>query len=318
MARRFDLQQSSRSPSALPALTVEELAAALEGTVKVNEPMSNYTSFGIGGPADFFLRPKNEKDLRWIVTWARAAVKPIRVVGNGTNLLVSDKGIRGAVIQLGSGFQQIATEGNILVADGGAKLAALIQHAEQSGLSGLEALVGVPGTVGGSIVTNAGTDVGSIGDIVQEVQLMDETGHILTMHHDDLEYAYRHSSLMDSGLIVLRVHLALQPADRAQIRAKMERLRVKRATRQPLRARSAGSVFKNPPTIAAGKLLDRAGAKGMRCGDAQVSYKHANFIINRGEATANDVRTLVEQLQHLGWRLHGVRLEPEIEFVGEW
>jgi len=310
-------QQSQPSP-APPVLSLQEIAAAVEGDVRADEPMSRHTSFGIGGPADCFFRPAGEKDLRWIITWARAAGKPVQVIGNGTNLLVSDNGVHGVVIQLGPGFRQVTAAGDVLIAGAGTKLAALIQSAEQAGLSGLEALVGVPGTLGGAIVTNAGTDVGSISDVVQAVSVMEETGHIFTMHHDDLQYAYRHSSLMNSGLVVLQVRLVLQPADRTQIRAKIERLRIKRATRQPLRARSAGSVFKNPATIAAGKVLDRAGAKGMRCGDAQVSYKHANFIVNRGQATAAQVRTLVEQLEDLVWRLHGIRLEPEIEFVGEW
>jgi len=317
----MDQQQTSQQMASRDEwlrLDLDEVRAALKGDVLVDEPLSKHTSFGIGGPADFFFRPKTEEDIRWIVTWARTSKVPVKALGNGTNLLVSDKGVRGGVIRLTPAFGDVSVKGDILIAGAGAKLARVIEKAADAGLSGLEATVGVPGTIGGAIVTNAGTDVGSVGDLVQEISVMDDRGHVFTLHHDDLQYAYRYSNLMGSGLIVLTVRLALTPAHPVDIRAKMERLRVKRATRQPLRARSAGSVFKNPPTIAAGKLLDRAGAKGMRCGDAQVSYKHANFIINKGKATASDLRALVERLQELCLRVHGIWLEPEIEFVGDW
>lgn len=317
MDRQHTSQQLA-SKSEWLRLDLEEVRVALKGDVLLDESLSRHTSFGIGGAADFLFRPKTEEDIRWIVTWSRTNQVPVKVLGNGTNVVVADNGVRGGVVKLTPAFGEVSVKGDILVAGAGAKLARVIEKAADAGLSGLEATVGVPGTLGGAIVTNAGTDVGSIGDLVQEISVMDDRGHVFSLHHDDLQYAYRYSNLMGSGLIVLNVRLGLTPAHPVDIRAKMERLRVKRATRQPLRARSAGSVFKNPPTIAAGKLLDRAGAKGMRCGDAQVSYKHANFIINRGTATAADLRALTERLQELCLRVHGIWLEPEIEFIGEW
>lgn len=300
------------------SVDVAEIANCIRGHVRLLEPMSEHTSLGIGGPADFFFRPADVQDIRPIMQWIRENKLAFKVVGNGTNILVSDRGVRGAVLELSSACRDIRFEGARLVAPAGTKLGAALERAAQAGLSGLEATVGIPGTVGGSIVTNAGTDTGSMGDLIEQIIVMDERGEVFPIAREHLEYSYRYSSLMGSSLVVLEARLRLEPDEPREIRAKIERLRLKRAQRQPLRARSAGSVFKNPEFIAAGKLLDRAGAKGMRIGDAQVSYKHANFIVNRGQATANDLRNLMEQLQALVLRTYGIWLEPEIEFVGDW
>jgi UDP-N-acetylmuramate dehydrogenase len=172
--------------------------------------------------------------------------------------------------------------------------------------------------MGGALATNAGTDTGSIGDLVIEVTALEESGNISVYPRSQLIYRYRWSSFSGSKLIILGAKLALKPAPCSEVRAKIERLRAKRAARQPLGEKSAGSVFKNPEAIAAGKLLDRAGAKGMCIGDAEVSQSHANFIINRGHATADDIRALIEKCRKLVLDTYGVQLEPEIEFVGEW
>jgi UDP-N-acetylmuramate dehydrogenase len=313
-------QKNSLDLPRLDGLTVDvaEIASCIRGEMRLSEPMSKHTSLGIGGSADFFFRPMDLQDIRLIMQWIRENKLGFKVVGNGTNLLVSDKGLRGAVIQLTCACCEMKFDGAHLILGAGTKLGVALERAAQAGLSGLEATVGIPGTVGGAIVTNAGTDTGSMGDLVEEIIVMDQRGEILPISREHLRYSYRYSNLVGLPLLVLEARLRLDPGEPREIRAKIERLRMKRAQRQPLRARSAGSVFKNPPFIAAGKLLDRAGAKGMRVGDAQVSYKHANFIVNRGQATASDLRRLTEDLQALVLQTYGIWLEPEIEFVSDW
>lgn len=297
---------------------IKELQEALRGEVRLNEPMSRHTTFRIGGCADIFIQPRDENDLRTAVAWLRAAGAPVRVIGNGSNLLVADAGIRGAVIKLAPAFAEIRFNSEGVVVGAGARLASVVNRCAEAGWSGLESTVGIPGTVGGAIVTNAGTDTGWIGDLVQAAVVMDQAGNTFDVRCAELDYGYRCSSLTLSRHAVLRARLRLSRADPIEVRAKMERLRVKRSSRQPLHCRSAGSVFKNLPQIAAGKLVDRAGCKGLRVGGAEVSSRHANFIINRGHATAADVRALMGEIQQRVLRIHGIWLEPEIELVGEW
>jgi UDP-N-acetylmuramate dehydrogenase len=310
--------QPTGIPLAVHARKLQELQAALRGPVRLNEPMSRHTTFRIGGCADIFIQPKDEDDLHAAVSWVRQAGIPFRVIGNGSNLLVADAGIRAAVIRLAPALRDIRFNGEGVIAGAGATLAAVVNRCASAGWSGLESTVGIPGTVGGAIVTNAGTDTGSIGDMVQDAVVMDQGGNVFNVRCSDLHYGYRCSSLTLSRHIVLRARLRLTQAEPVEVRAKMQRLHLKRSSRQPLDCRSAGSVFKNPPEIAAGKLVDRAGCKGLRVGDAEVSTKHANFIINRGRATAADVRALMCEVQQRVLRLHGIWLEPEIELVGEW
>jgi UDP-N-acetylmuramate dehydrogenase len=300
------------------AKEVQEFAATLRGEVRLDEPMSRHTTFRIGGCADIFVESQDEDDLRVAISGLRQAGISFRVIGNGSNLLVADAGIRAAVIKLAPGRRDIHFNGQGVIAGAGAPLAAVVNRCAGAGWSGLESTVGIPGTVGGALVTNAGTDTGSIGDLVQDVVVMDQAGNVFTIRCSDLNYGYRCSSLTLSRHIVLRARLRLAKADPVDVRAKMQRLRLKRSSRQPLGAWSAGSVFKNPPEIAAGKLVDRAGCKGLSVGDAQVSTKHANFIVNRGHATAADVRNLMREVQERVLRVHGVWLEPEIELIGEW
>ncbi len=297
---------------------IKDLQELLRGQVRLHEPMSRHTTFRAGGPADIFIQPRDEKDLRAAITWLRAAGAPLRIIGNGSNLLVADAGIRAAVIRLAPAFGVVQFNGEGVVAGAGARLATVVERCAQEGWSGLESTVGIPGTVGGAIVTNAGTDTGSIGDLVHEAVVMDQEGNILSVRSAQLGYGYRRSSLTLSRHVVLRTRLRLSRADPLEVRTKMQRLHLKRSSRQPLDCRSAGSVFKNPLQIAAGKLVDRAGCKGMRVGDAEVSSKHANFIINLGRATAADIRALMSQVQERVLRVHGIWLEPEIELMGEW
>jgi UDP-N-acetylmuramate dehydrogenase len=300
------------------ARDLKDLQSALRGEVRLNEPMSRHTTFRIGGCADLFIQPKDEEDLRLAAAWLRQAAVPLRIIGNGSNLLVADAGIRAAVIKLAPAFKDIHFNGEGVIAGAGAPLATVVNRCAREGWSGVESTVGIPGTIGGAIVTNAGTDTGSIGDLVQDALVMDEGGNVFTIRCAELNYGYRCSSLTLSRHVVLRARLRLTKADSVEVRAKMHRLRLKRSSRQPLGCRSAGSVFKNPPEIAAGKLVDRAGCKGVRVGDAEVSSKHANFIINRGRASAADVRDLMCEVQERVLRVHGIWLEPEIELIGEW
>jgi UDP-N-acetylmuramate dehydrogenase len=297
---------------------LKELQTALRGEVRLNEPMSRHTTFRIGGCADVFIQPRDESDLGAAVSWLRRANIPFRVIGNGSNLLVADAGIRAAVIKLAPAFRDIHFNSQGVIAGAGAALAAVVSRCAAAGWSGLESTVGIPGTIGGALVTNAGTDTGSIGDLVQDAAVMDQAGNVVELRCAELNYGYRCSSLTLSRHIVLRARLRLTRTDPAEVRAKMQRLHLKRSSRQPLGCRSAGSVFKNPPEIAAGKLVDRAGCKGLRIGDAQVSDKHANFIVNRGRATAADVHNLMCEVQQRVLRVHGIWLEPEIELIGEW
>lgn len=295
-----------------------DLAAGLKGKLLVAEPMSRHTTFRIGGPADYLVLPHDLEDIRLLVRRCRQAGVPVKCVGNGSNLLVSDRGFRGAIVKLTPRFNAIHFNDQGVVVGAGAKLAALVEAAAQQGWSGLESTVGIPGTLGGAIVTNAGTDTGSLGDLVTEALLLDEQGNEVRLGEKQLAYGYRSSALAGTRLVVLSARLALRRAATAEVRVKMDRLWGKRSSRQPLGCRTAGSTFKNPPDIAAGKLLDRAGAKGQSIGGAAVSTKHANFMVNRGRATAAQMWALMEWMRELVYATYGIWLESEIELVGEW
>jgi len=294
-----------------------ELRSCVHGRVRVHEPMARHTTFHIGGPADLLFEPVEVEDLVTGVRFARERDLPIKLLGNGSNLLVGDGGVRGLVVRLAPHFSRVAWSQTGAVVGAGAKLQRLLKDAAQVGLSGLESLISIPGTVGGALVMNAGTDVGTIGDLVVGATVVDECGVVRRLDACDLAYRYRHSVLQTGKLIVVEAELHLTPSDPEDITAKMVRLRAKREGRQPLTAWSAGSAFKNPRGVAAGKILARAGAKGMRVGDAEVSRKHANFVINRRRATAKDVRELLTRTHALALRWYGIDLEPEIEVVGE-
>ena len=298
-------------------LAAAELSRRIRGKVRVWEPMARHTTFSIGGPADVFVQPLDEEELAEVVHFGRTKGLPTKVVGNGSNILVGDRGIRGLVVRLAPSFSEMQWLEEGALVGAGVRLGRLVEGAAEAGLSGLESTVGIPGTLGGALATNAGTDTGSIGDLVEGATILDEEGQVRDWSAAQFAYKYRHSSLNGTRVVVVSARLRLQPASREDIRTKMERLRHKRASRQPLRAWSAGSVFKNPLGVAAGKVLDRAGAKGMRAGQAQVSRKHANFFINRGRATAAEMRELFERTHTLALRRYGIDLELEIEPVGE-
>lgn len=310
-----------------PAIVIEdhqmegvaaELARRIPGaSVRAYEPMASHTTFRIGGPADIYVQPLNLEQLAEVTRFAREHGLPVMVIGNGSNLLVGDRGVRGIVVRLAPSFSDIEWLDDGLVAGGGARLAKLVRDSAEAGLSGLESTVGIPGTLGGALAMNAGTDTGCIGDLVASATMLEESGEVREWDETQLAYKYRHSGIRAAKVAVLSARLRLRPAPVEEIRAKIERLRQKRASRQPLTAWSAGSAFKNPRGAAAGKVLHRAGAKGMRMGDAQVSTKHANFLINRGRATAAEMRELIERAHALASRRYGIDLELEIEMIGE-
>ncbi len=307
--------------AATPRRQIEALAAelqsAIRGTVRAYEPMHRHTTFRIGGPAEVFVQPSDCDDLVEVADFARGKGVPCMVVGNGSNLLVGDRGIRGVVVRLAPLFNRIEWLEDGAVAEAGSLLATLVKEASAAGLSGLESTVGIPGTLGGALATNAGTDTGSVGDLVRGAMVLGRDGELRDWSAEQFAYRYRYSTVSKEKAVVVSARLRLQPAAKEEIAAKVARLRHKRSSRQPLRARCAGSVFKNPRGVAAGKILDRAGAKGMRVGQAQISRKHANFLVNRGRATAAEMRELIERAHALALRRYGIELELEIEMVGE-
>ncbi|MHB9027118.1 MAG: UDP-N-acetylmuramate dehydrogenase [Armatimonadota bacterium] len=321
MVTALDIQQHGLTTLILDELA-EEIAAKIQGEVRRNESMARHTTFGVGGPADLYLAPRDDDDLMTALALLSRMGVPVKVFGNGSNVLVADLGIRGAVIRLTPRFAQIRREGDFVIAGAGAKLAQVVHFAARESLSGLESTLGIPGTVGGALVMNAGTDIGCISDLVESAVLLTLAGERMEKVCDQLAYGYRCSSLQDCRLVVLSTRLKLTPGDKDAILAKMERLKEKRTSRQPYGCRTAGSTFKNIPIpdgrIAAGKLIDQAGGKGHRIGGAEVSHKHANFIIAHAGATASDIRNLANWMHRRVREVHGQDLQMEIELVGDW
>lgn len=291
---------------------------SVNGEIRHNEPMSRHTSFRIGGPADTLVIPANEDDVIAAVRWARAEGLPLTVLGNGTNVLVSDRGIRGVTVIIGRGLNHFHVEGLCITAGCGTPLMKIAVRAAQLGLSGLEFAEGIPGTLGGAIYMNAGTSLGCIKDCLHDVRVVRRDGEVADLAAGDLCLDYRSSILPTTRDILLGARFHLRPGRPQEVAEAMRRLRRLRYEGQPHLERSAGCVFKNPPGLSAGRLLDLAGAKGRRIGGATVSHKHANFIINTEDATAMDVLGLMRRLRALVEEKHGIRLEPEIEFVGDW
>ena len=281
------------------------------------EPMAKHTSFRIGGPADVLAQPANEAELAALLKRAGEHAVPVTLVGNGSNLLVRDKGIRGLVIKLSNIFSSITVEGNVLTFGSGISLAMASKKAASLSLSGLEFAVGIPGTIGGAVYMNAGAYDGEMAKVVTCVRVMDMQGKISELQASELDFAYRHTALQNSGWIVISVTVALQPGEAESIAAKMADFSQRRISKQPLELPSAGSMFKRPPGYFAGTLIEQTGLKGYTVGGAQVSQKHAGFVVNVGGATAKDVLQLISDVQSKVFAAHGVRLEPEVLVLGE-
>ena len=289
-----------------------------ENMVKAEEPMRKHTTFRIGGPADYFLCPDTTEALKNILEFCRTEGIPWFILGNGSNLLVSDSGYRGAVIQLYKNFQKTEIRGQELQAQSGALLSGLAAGAYRAGLTGMEFASGIPGTLGGAVVMNAGAYGGEIRDILVEARLMDGDGRLFTLPVEKLELGYRTSAVKKQGWVVLEAKLRLQRGEPEKIRDRMEELKAQRCQKQPLEYPSAGSTFKRPEGYFAGKLIMDAGLRGFSVGGAQVSEKHCGFVINRGNATAEDVRSLISAVQSRVYEQFGVKLEPEVRFLGDF
>lgn len=281
------------------------------------EPMTKHTSFHIGGPAELMAQPQSEAELQSLLLKAAEAAVPVTLVGNGSNLLVRDKGIRGLVIKLGSMLRDIKVSGNVLTFGSGVSLAQASKKAAELGLSGMEFAVGIPGSIGGAVYMNAGAYDGEMAKVVKSVRVMDAAGEVSELSAGELDFGYRHSALQGSGKIVTSVTVELATGDKQAIAEKMADFSNRRITKQPLELPSAGSMFKRPPGYFAGTLIDQTGLKGYTVGGAQVSTKHAGFVVNIGGATAADVLQLISDVQEKVFAAHGVHLEPEVLVLGE-
>ena len=287
-----------------------------EGAILKSEPMAAHTTFRIGGPADIFVKPADKEEIRWAVRSAREKKVPFVVVGNGSNLLVSDQGFRGMIIHLGGDYKEIQVEGSTIRAEAGASLAMVARMALDHDLAGLEFAAGIPGSVGGAVSMNAGAYGGEIKDVLLWADLMTPEGEFIRMTPEELDLSYRHSIVFEKDYIVLAACFQLQESRREEILARMEDLAQRRKSKQPLEYPSAGSTFKRPEGYFAGKLIQDAGLKGYTVGGAQVSEKHSGFVINRGGAEACEVAFLIRQVRKKVAEQFGVTMEPEVRFIG--
>lgn len=299
--------------------TMQEFCKLLgSDNVRRDEPMKKHTTFRIGGPADYYLCPHSVEEVKGAVHICRERGIPFFILGNGSNLLVSDKGYRGAVIQIWKNMNSVRTEGTQIFAQSGALLSQAAAEALRQGLTGMEFAAGIPGTLGGAVFMNAGAYGGEMKDILKEAQVMDQEGNVRILSKEELELGYRTSIVRKKGYIVLSAVLELSRGDREQIKQCMEELKEKRVTKQPLEMPSAGSTFKRPEGYFAGKLIMDAGLRGFCVGGAQVSEKHCGFVVNRGDATASDVVNLIKTVQEQVRERFGVELETEVRFLGEF
>lgn len=288
-----------------------------EQNVQIEELMSKHTTFRIGGPAQYFVTPQSTEELGQVVLLCNAEKMPYFVIGHGSNLLVSDKGMRCVVIQLYKNFEQFRIEEDRVYAQAGVMLCKLGQATKEASLTGFEFAAGIPGTLGGAVMMNAGAYGGEMKDIVEYVQLMDRDGNLIEKACDEMDFSYRHSIVENGDYIVIGATLKLEPGDQEAIATRMEELAIARKTKQPLEFPSAGSTFKRPEGYFAGKLIMDAGLRGYQVGGAQVSEKHCGFVINKGGATAQDVLRLVDDVKKKVYEEFRVELEPEVRMVGE-
>lgn len=281
-------------------------------------PMARYTTFRVGGEADVLVNINDPAEVPVALRAARNAGVPVTLIGNGSNLLVRDGGIRGLVIRIAGDCSAMRREGERIIAQAGATMSACAQLALSEGLSGLAEIAGIPGTLGGGVVMNAGAYGAELSQVVERVNAIAlSDGKPIAFEGDALGFSYRHSAMMEAGVAVTEIVLRLIPGDAEVIRARMEECARARRDKQPLQYPSAGSTFKRPEGLFAAKLIDDCGLRGLRVGDAQVSEKHAGFIINLGSATAGDILTLMGQVQARVLEKTGVRLEPEVRILGE-
>ena len=299
-------------------MSAEALANFLESEnieYRQNEPMRAHTTFKIGGEADIFIIPASPAALISAVKKCAELEIPYFILGNGSNLLVSDGGIEGAVISL-SGINGISSDGEKITCGAGAMLSSVCLKVLSLSLTGLEFAYGIPGTAGGALYMNAGAYGGQIADVIESAECLTAAGDIKTLKKEDMRLGYRSSVFKKGGLIIISLTLALKKGDKAEIKAEMDDLLNRRKQKQPLEYPSAGSTFKRPEGYFAGALIEKNGLKGLSVCGAQVSEKHAGFVINRGGATAADVKALIKKIQKKVFENDGVMLEPEVIFTG--
>lgn len=305
----------------------KKLREICRGELRLGESMRAHTSLRIGGPADIFIIPQDFEDLKNITVFAGQEEIPYFILGKGTNLLVSDKGIRGIVVKVAGWMNHIINKEERILAGSGADLSRVGRVAKDLGLSGLEFTVGIPGTVGGAVITNAGGKFGCLGDVLNKVLVVNPQGEVKILSKEDLNSNYRESLIKSTDLIVLETELSLKSEKEEEIEKRMEYLKAQRRKSQPGGILSAGSIFKNPNGSSgaseggdppAGYLIERVGAKGLHLGDAYVSEIHANFIINQGKAKAREVWELINIIKNKVEKKFGIRLTLEIEMVGEF
>lgn len=300
----------------------KDFRKSFKGSLLLAEPMLNHTSWKIGGPADCLAVPKTVGDIVKVLVFCRENDVPLTIIGRGTNLLVSDDGIEGIVMQIADNFNKIVWLNSTEVrAEAGCLLAALSRDAAKNNCTGLEWACGIPGNVGGAVMMNAGAYGSNISNYITEIEIVElnEKGEpeFKVLTKTSLNFSYRHSGIT-ANQVVVGLNLLLEPGDREKSERQMRELLQTRATKQPLEYPSAGSVFKNPPNDHAGRLVEVSGCRGMRIGGAEVSEKHGNFIVNRGGATAADVLALIEKVQQIVFEKNGVHLETEVRKIGRF
>lgn len=294
-----------------------ELCSGAYGLVERDVPLSKYTTFQIGGPVDVFIEPTSEKELIRSIRYLRAEQIPFYLMGNGSNLLVRDGGLRGAVIHLGKHYSDVVVNGTAIRAQAGASLASIAKMSFRASLTGMEALSGIPGSVGGAATMNAGAYNAEMKDVVSGIRVINREGEVTTFHGDEMDFSYRHSRVQSEGLIVSEVYFELRPGEAQEIEAAYRDYTMRRTSKQPLEKASAGSTFKRPVGGYASALIDNAGLRGYSVGAAQVSEKHCGFLVNNGGASASQMLELIDYVSKEVERRFGIRLEPEVRIIGE-
>lgn len=294
-------------------VSLEEIKKFFRGSIKLSQPLASFTTFRIGGPADYYLEPIDKEDVVNLIKYLRANLSPFMIIGNASNLLISDEGYRGAVINLESALGEIRKEGEFVLVGSGTRLAKFVDFCVQRGLGGVEALAGIPGTVGGAVIMNAGAYGGEISDYLVDVEVLRE-GNIVWVKKEEGGFSYRRSGFGRD--VVLSARFDLPKKDKTELMRVRRELLVKRNLAQPVNYPNAGSIFKNPQGNYAAKLIESAGLKGLRRGSAQISERHGNFIVNLGNARATDVLDLIHEAQREVLEKFKVRLELEVKLVG--
>lgn len=289
-----------------------------EKNILIDEPMKRHTTFRIGGPADYFIMPEGIKEVKDVVTLCRQEKMPYYIMGNGSNLLVGDKGYRGVIIQIYKNMNVITVTGSTVTAQAGALLSKVAGAAYESGLAGFEFASGIPGTIGGAVMMNAGAYGSEMKDRILSATVLTDENEVRILGKEELELGYRTSVIARKGYLVLTVELGLEAGDQREIKKQLDILKDERVSKQPLEYPSAGSTFKRPEGHFAGKLIQDSGLKGFQVGGAQVSEKHSGFVINKDQATAADVVSLMEQVREKVYQQFGVSLEPEVKRLGDF